>query len=713
MSKWFSKILLLFLLIPTFIGCIQTSEDASKTLTLLWDGLKPLPVGSPLEVAAEPGDGQNLILWSQVDGATSYNIYYSTIGEPTTADPKITTSSTSYMHTGLTNNTEYYYSVSAVKNIFTTLEESSLTSASTPSIPTSIYAFSLAGFSKYKDGIGRDSRFYHPGGTTVSGDNLYVADTMNHIIRKVVLSTGEVSTFAGRSGRPGSIDGTGDAALFSYPYNITTDGNNLYVSGITQLAYEINLRKIEIATGKVTTMSTGGILYINGMVSDGNFLYLSDAYKIQKIKIGTGSVSILAGNSPNGYSIDGTGNEAGFKRASSMTIVGNNLYVTDNFSIRKIVIATGEVTTIAGTAGTSGSIDGIGTSALFGDLGGITSDGQNLYVADGYKIRKIELSSSIVTTLATFSSSFNFYNEIIHVMNVSYANNSIYISSFSQNTIIKLTVATGEISTIAGGNYEFGSSDGVGSTAQFSSPGDISTDGSNLYIIDSGNNTIRKISIATGEVTTLAGSPGLTGSDDGIGGAARFSYPDGIATDGTNLYVADTGNSTIRKISIATGEVTTLAGSPGLSGSDDGIGTAAKFAWPESIAYSGNFIYLTGYKTIRKIDLTTHDVTTIPVDFGRYDITTDGINLYVAGSKAGGFINNTDDYVLYKINIETGTASMLTVMDNDHSPGKLAILGGCITTDGTHYIPLIPRLFTRQIPAAQYGKLADTFRNQN
>jgi hypothetical protein len=109
-----------------------------------------------------------------------------------------------------------------------------------------------------------------------------------------------------------------------------------------------------------------------------------------------------------------------------------------------------------------------------------------------------------------------------------------------------------------------------------------------LYVADTGNQTIRKVVVATGAVTTLAGMAGLTGGTDGIGTVARFYGLTGLALDGTgNLYIADAGNSTLRKVVVATGAVTTLAGSLGLPGSTDGIGTAARFNHPAGMAIDG------------------------------------------------------------------------------------------------------------------------------
>jgi len=104
------------------------------------------------------------------------------------------------------------------------------------------------------------------------------------------------------------------------------------------------------------------------------------------------------------------------------------------------------------------------------------------------------------------------------------------------------------VTTLAGDPTCWVATDGTGGEACFSFPAGITTDGSNLYVADAGSNLIRKIVIATGEVTTVAGSEAGPGWEDGTGNAARFNFPQGITTDGTSLYVSDTGNGTIRKI---------------------------------------------------------------------------------------------------------------------------------------------------------------------
>jgi sugar lactone lactonase YvrE len=423
-----------------------------------------------------------------------------------------------------------------------------------------------AGSSGSADGTGAAAKFNNPSGITTDGSTLYVADTWNHTIRKIVISTGEVTTLAGSAGLEGSLDGTGAAVKFNNPYGITTYGTNLYVADTNNNT----IRKIVIATGAVTT---------------------------------------LAGSAEPAGSADGTGTAARFKNPYGITTDGNNLYVADTYNntIRKIVIAAGEVTTLAGSAGSSGSANGTGAAARFNYPQGITTDGTNLYVTDGNStIRKIVIATGEVTTLAGsglagFTDGTGAAARFKYPCGITTEGTNLYVADTGNNTIRKIVIATGEVTTLAGSGLA-GSANGTGAAAKFNNPSGITTDGSNLYVADTYDNTIRKIVIATGEVTTLAGS-GLAGSTDGTGTAAKFNNPSGITTDGTNLYVADTNNNTIRKIVIATGAVTTLAGSAGLEGSADGIGAAATFNNPGGVTTDGISLYVTdsNNELIRKI----------------------------------------------------------------------------------------------------------------
>jgi hypothetical protein len=162
---------------------------------------------------------------------------------------------------------------------------------------------------------------------------------------------------------------------------------------------------------------------------------------------------------------------------------------------------------------------------------------------------------------------------------------NLYVAD-SSNDIRKITPA-GVVTTLAGNPYQWGSADGAGGAAEFNNPQGVAVDGAgNVYVADTNNETIRMITPA-GTVTTLAGSPGQYGSNDGVGGSARFSNPRGVAVDASgNVYVADTNNQTIRMITPA-GVVTTLAGSQGQYGNNDGSGNSARFGNPSGIGVDG------------------------------------------------------------------------------------------------------------------------------
>ncbi len=202
---------------------------------------------------------------------------------------------------------------------------------------------------------------------------------------------------------------------------------------------------------------------------------------------------------------------------------------------------------------------------------------------------------------------------------------NLYVTD-SFNQLIRVVTPTGTVTTLAGTVGQAGSQEGTGTAAVFFNPTGPAVDGSgNLYVADFGNATIRKITQA-GVVTTFAGLAGLPGKTDDTGTAARFLKPTSVAVDGSgNLFVADSGNHTIRKITSA-GIVTTFAGLAGTLGIADGTGGSAGFNNPRGVAVdSAGNIYVadTGNNTIRKIT-SAGVVTTLagmPGTFGSADGT--------------------------------------------------------------------------------------------
>ncbi|WP_298438333.1 hypothetical protein [Geobacter sp.] len=356
--------------------------------------------------------------------------------------------------------------------------------------------------------------------------------------------------------------------------------------------------------------SCGGSSSTNPSPTDNNKPLMGGAAQGNSLSL-VGTVSTFAGTAGVSGSTDGIGATASFRYPVGVTTDGANLFVTDytNSTIRKIVIASGVVSTLAGTAWTHGTTDGIGSAASFYDPVGITTDGKNLYVADStnHTIRKIVIANGEVTTLAGTAGTSGSADGIGIAASFNFPKGittdgtNLYVADIGNHTIRKIVISTGAVTTLAGTAGTVGATDGIGTVANFITPEGITTDGKNVYVTD--NTTIRKIVIATSEVTTLAGAASTVGTTDGIGSAARFSGSKGITTDGTFLYVTDYSNFTIRKIEISTGTVTTLAGSVGSMGSTDGTGAAASFFLPTGITSDGKNLYVTDTRnnTIRKI----------------------------------------------------------------------------------------------------------------
>jgi len=254
----------------------------------------------------------------------------------------------------------------------------------------------------------------------------------------------------------------------------------------------------------------------------------------------------------------------------------------------------GQVSTFAGGRAPV-TYDSQGTDAGFNFPSGITTSGANIYVSDygSGAIRKITPDATVTTIAGNNNNS-----EPSGIVADSHGN--LFITNFDANTILKTTINGGAISVFAG-NGSPGNANGTGTNASFNAPGGIAIDASdNLYVADQQGSLIRKISPA-GLVTTFAGS-GDIGAYNGPNLLSSFRNPDGLAIDKAgNLYVADTKNDLIRKISA--GSVTTFAGN-GTAGNQDGIGTAASFNYPTSITIdaSGN-LYVADYKSnlIRRI----------------------------------------------------------------------------------------------------------------
>jgi sugar lactone lactonase YvrE len=297
-------------------------------------------------------------------------------------------------------------------------------------------------------------------------------------------------------------------------------------------------------------------------------------------------VSTFAGSGSLGF-VNGSGSNANFAQPNGLAVDGaGSVYVADmgNNAVRKIS-SNGVVTTLAGS-GVSGFSNGNGTNASFWYPSGVSVDGSgNVYVADIYNhaIRKIS-SNGVVTTYAG-KGTYGFRNGSGTNALFNYptgvavdGSGNVFVAD-SDNCSIRKISTNGVVTTFAG-NGTSGFTDGSGTNAAFSFPQSVAVDKNGaVFVADSGNNAIRKIT-ADGVVTTVAGN-GSYGFKNGIGTNVSFSEPNSIAVDGSgNVFVAD-GNNVIRKIT-SSGLVTTLAG--GAWGSADGDGSGAMFKYPRGIA---------------------------------------------------------------------------------------------------------------------------------
>ncbi len=279
--------------------------------------------------------------------------------------------------------------------------------------------------------------------------------------------------------------------------------------------------------------------------------------------------------------------------------VSGNVYLSDSVYNRiRKLTPQGALSTLAGS-GASLYADGTGTSAKFHEPSGLATDiNGNVYVADCKNNRVRKVTASGVVT--TLSGYFNGPRGVAVD-----ASGNVFVADTSNHKICKIS-PSGQVSTLAGSGAA-GYSDGIGTAAYFNQPCGLAVDlGGNIYVADNQNHMIRKVSPA-GVVTTIAGKQFTSGFVNGAGTSAAFNYPSAIALDNNGyIYVADFGNHMIRKIS-PTGAVTTLAGS-GMAGYSDGTGNAAAFMFnsPSGIAVdvSGN-IYVAdwGNNRIRKITI--------------------------------------------------------------------------------------------------------------
>jgi sugar lactone lactonase YvrE len=476
------------------------------------------------------------------------------------------------------------------------------------------------------DGLATGARFNSPRfGAFDSQGNLYVTDYNNHKIKKININTGEVVTYAGSTA--GYLDGARLSAQFRNPTGIVIDSDdNIYVSDFTNR----RIRQIS-SDGIVTTIAGSGTAgWLDGLATSARFnqpqglaigvngdLYLADAAnrRIRRIYNDAGNwmVTTIAGTGVAG-DVVGDALSSTFSNPLSVCFVaGNKLLIADsgNQKVKLLDLDSNIVSELAGSE--NGYRDGPAQDAMLGTFAGMLSlDDDSVLIADytNHQIKHLSLNTvyqkPVINTIAGRNLSGNTNGKFgVNRLNtprgmVKDSHGNIFFADSSNHRIKKID-SNGDVSVFAGSVS--GLQDDQGEEARFHTPTGLAIDADdNIYVADWGNHRIRKITPG-GLVTSYAGSS--LGFTDGSSNLAQFRNPRGLAIDHSgNLYVADYGNHSVRRID-SLGNVITVSGT-GVAGLVDGLGSNARHHNPFDLVLDNNGgIYVSDYTNhaIRKLHL--------------------------------------------------------------------------------------------------------------
>jgi sugar lactone lactonase YvrE len=465
-------------------------------------------------------------------------------------------------------------------------------------------------------GAATSAEIYSPRAVALdSAGDVYIADNGNQRVR-MVSAAGIISTVAG-NGSGGCSSGDGGqatSATIQNPNGVSVDSaGNLYIAASNCAVRRVDTSGIIHTVAGVCQAGYAGdggpatSAQLNGpsgvAVDSAGNVYISDYsnQRIRKVSI-AGTITTIAGGATGD---GGSAALAGLYSASGVARdAAGNIYIADTnyHRVRKMAVD-GNITTYAGngTSGFSGD-GGVATNAQLRTPYGVALDSAgNLYIADtgNARIRKVDTSGNIATVAGNGGCCYSGDSGPATSANLNWAmgaavdsSGNLYIADTNNSRIRKVTPA-GTITTLAGtGTSGYSGDGGAAASAQLAYPNGVAVDSSgNVYIADGGNNRIRKVD-TSGNIATIAGNGTCCYSGDGgAATSAQLNYPDSVAVDSAgDVYIADTNNLRVRKVNAA-GTIMTIAGRGGSGDSGDGAAaTNATFRSPRGLALdaSGN-----------------------------------------------------------------------------------------------------------------------------
>lgn len=511
------------------------------------------------------------------------------------------------------------------------------------------------------DGPATSRMLNTPGGVAADGSgHLFIADTGNHRIRQVDLATGVMTTIAG-TGTPGfNGDGPATSQNLNNPFGVAVDGAGLLFIGDT-LNYRI--RQVDLGTGAMTTVAGTGTPGFNGdgpatsrhlrtasgvAVDGSGLLFIADTFnhRVRQVDLATGTMTTVAGTGTAGFDGDGT---ATLKRLSSPADVAvdgaEHLIISDSGTsrIRQVDLATGTMTTVAGTGTFGYNGDGPATARHLNEPIGVAANAAGqVFIADSdnFRVALVDLPTATMTTVAgTRSPTFDGDGPATERrLNLPFgvaadAAGHLFVSDMQHARVRQIDLTTGTMTTVAGTGIHGFDGDGTATARRLNFPRGVAADGTGLlFIADSGNAVIRQVDLSTGAMTIVAGNAAFGPGYNGDGPAtARYLYnPSGVAVDGAGqLFIADTFNHLVRQVDLATGSMTTVAGTTTQGFNGDGPATLRQLNTPAGVAVDGAghlFIADTGNQRIRQVDLATGTMTTV-AGSGGFGLDDDGLAL--------------------------------------------------------------------------------------